>query len=181
MLTQLLASSCFHGNLSRFVQQTLFLKKIFKFWIHSFIFSHFVFICNDLQILGHFDVKNILQSLYHGDWCIRIKTLRTWSLHCNALDHSQLMKDQNVSRYQGAQYLQYSKHSHDAKYYNIQGNHGLKISCRGWGAQYSWQADLSTAFNVAREENKWELELSSEYHVIIWTELRMWCNHVKLI
>ena len=80
---------------------------------------------------------------------------------------------------QRAQYLQYSKHSHDAKYYNIQGNHGLIISCRGWGAQYSWQPDLSTAFKVAREENKWELEQSSECHLIMWTELWMSCDHMN--
>ena len=38
MLTQLLANPCFHGNLSRFVQQTLFLKLIFNFQICSAIF-----------------------------------------------------------------------------------------------------------------------------------------------
>ena len=60
-----------------------------------------ILILQDVAQSWYFDVKNLLQSLYHGDSYIRIKTLRTRSLHCNALDHSQLMKDQNVSRKSG--------------------------------------------------------------------------------
>ena len=54
MHSRWLAESWFCHWISRSDQQTLFLKLIFNFWIYSSIFPHYVFIWNDLQILGHF-------------------------------------------------------------------------------------------------------------------------------